>query len=80
VDGRIDCPVHRPQVNRTARTNRRFRRLAREVKAAHPWCSVCGSLDDLTVDHLMPLAQGGDLYGALRVVCRRCNSARGVGS
>jgi 5-methylcytosine-specific restriction enzyme A len=33
---------------------------------------------DLTADHVYPVALGGPERGPLRVVCRKCNSARGV--
>lgn len=34
------------------------------------------AVSDLTSDHLLPLALGGDVLGATRVLCRSCNSAR----
>jgi 5-methylcytosine-specific restriction endonuclease McrA len=41
---------------------------------AQPWCSVCGRRDDLTCDHIVPLARGGKGTRAnMRVVCRSCN-------
>ncbi|MEU1596193.1 hypothetical protein ABZ468_25875 [Streptomyces sp. NPDC005708] len=33
--------------------------------------------DDLTADHIVPPGAGGSEAGALRVLCRSCNSARG---
>lgn len=49
---------------------------ARATIAAQPWCSECGSTDDLTADHVVPLRSGARL-SPLRVVCRSCNSGRG---
>ena len=34
--------------------------------------------DDLTADHLEPQAHGGRPESAIRVLCRSCNSRRGV--
>jgi 5-methylcytosine-specific restriction endonuclease McrA len=52
-------------------------RRSRLLHAAHPWCEECGATTDLTADHIVPLASGGDPLGKLRVLCRSCNSRRG---
>lgn len=40
-------------------------------------CVDCGTLQDLTVDHIRPLSQGGTNDPSnLCVRCRRCNSAK----
>jgi hypothetical protein len=41
-------------------------------------CLKCDATEDLTLDHIIPWSHGGpDTVGNLRVLCRRCNSARG---
>lgn len=42
-------------------------------------CVLCGATDDLTVDHIVPLALGGtnDLDN-LHTLCRSCNCRKGV--
>lgn len=42
-------------------------------------CPECGSADDLTIDHIVPIARGGsnDLEN-LAVLCRPCNSRKGT--
>lgn len=41
-------------------------------------CVQCGSGEDLTVDHIIPRALGGeDKLDNLRVLCRSCNSRKG---
>jgi 5-methylcytosine-specific restriction endonuclease McrA len=73
-------PTHRPrQLLPTCRnTTRRgyghtHQLRARSVILARPWCSSCGSTDDLTADLVIPIIDGG-VHGALRVLCRTCNS------
>jgi 5-methylcytosine-specific restriction endonuclease McrA len=63
-----------------ARAARAVGNVPRDVPAIaqQPWCSLCGAADDLTADHVVPLAVGGDPLGRLRVLCRRCNSGRGA--
>jgi 5-methylcytosine-specific restriction endonuclease McrA len=47
--------------------------------ATHPWCQVCLALEDLTVDHIIPIARGGTHARTnLQVLCRACNSAKGA--
>jgi 5-methylcytosine-specific restriction endonuclease McrA len=46
---------------------------------AQPYCSYCGSAEDLTCDHVVPLVVGGlNTPSNIRVLCRSCNSARGA--
>lgn len=41
-------------------------------------CRYCRSVDDLTVDHVIPRCQGGpDLATNLVVACRSCNGRKG---
>lgn len=58
------------------RTRRRRQVLARDGSA----CRECGATDSPTIDHIVPLAQGGtsDL-GNLQVLCRRCNHRKADG-
>lgn len=67
-------------------------RLVRESRAAIPEavkaavfkrdgnrCVECGSVDDLTLDHVWPWSLGGeDTVENLRVLCRPCNSRKGA--
>lgn len=42
-------------------------------------CVRCGSSEDLTLDHILPQSLGGPhIEENLRVMCRKCNSARPV--
>ena len=69
--------------NRVRREQRgydsKWRRLSQMMRAAHPWCVKCGSTKDLTLDHIISLANGGtnDASNA-QVLCRKCNSQKGM--
>lgn len=42
-------------------------------------CLMCGSTDDLTLDHIYPWSKGGeDTLENLRTLCRSCNSSKGA--
>lgn len=70
---------NRPR-DRVTRTNRApWKNLSARLRRMQPWCSIPGCDDtDLTIDHIIPLAEGGAPYDLdnLRVLCRRHNSAR----
>ncbi|HLE90706.1 MAG TPA: HNH endonuclease signature motif containing protein [Anaerolineales bacterium] len=53
-----------------------FYELARRDGAM---CKECGSMEDLTVDHIIPLSRGGrnDLIN-MKILCRRDNSRKGA--
>lgn len=49
----------------------------RELLACSSSCAYCQSEEDLTIDHITPLAAGGkSTRGNLQVLCRRCNSRK----
>ncbi|WP_311210900.1 MULTISPECIES: HNH endonuclease [unclassified Aeromicrobium] len=43
-------------------------------------CVACGSEDDLTVDHIIPIIKGGEPTDEsnLRTLCRPCNLRKGT--
>lgn len=42
-------------------------------------CQACGSLDQLHIDHKVPLASGGkDKEGNLQTLCGKCNMSKGA--
>ncbi|MEU1030202.1 HNH endonuclease [Streptomyces mirabilis] len=65
----------------------KYRRIRAQVLRAHRarngdlcegWGVPAHASQDLTVDHIIPLAKGGTHRREnLRVLCRRCNSSRG---
>ena len=45
----------------------------------YPACCACGSKERLTIDHVVPLKQGGKhTYSNLQVLCHSCNAAKGA--
>lgn len=58
---------------------RAWQRKAARVKRQEPACAVCGTTDDLTVDHITPKAAGGtDHRDNLTTMCREHNSSKGA--
>lgn len=56
-----------------------WRRLSKATIQAQPWCTYCGSTDDLTADLVVPLELGGSIDETNVVTaCRPCNSKRGA--
>lgn len=85
VTDRHRCPAHAlPDLRAKDRVTRtrpaRWKRLSARLRRAQPFCSECGTRYDLTVDHVMPLAHGGDPFDEtnLDVLCRSCNGRKGA--
>lgn len=68
--------------NIVARNGTAWKNLSRRLRRLQPWCSVpgCGNTE-LTVDHIIPLIDGGEPYEItnLQVLCKSHNSAKGRG-
>lgn len=85
VTDRHRCPAHAlPDLRAKDRVTRtrpaRWKRLSARLRSRQPFCSSCGTRDDLTVDHVQPLALGGDPFDEtnLDVLCRSCNGRKGA--
>ncbi len=53
-----------------------WRKLSKQVRDERPYCEMCGAIEDLTADHIVPLSRGGELIvplSQLRVLCRSCH-------
>lgn len=74
------CELHpRPATPKPSATRRGYgsawQRLSKHARRLQPWCSDCGTNNDLTADHLVwPATQ----LEHVDVVCRSCNSKRGA--
>lgn len=77
------CPNRdRRRGNTTARGyGATWQRLARQAIAAQPWCTICGTTTDLTVDHHDPQTRGRTklTLDDVDVLCRSHNSSKGAG-
>lgn len=67
----------------TAVEKRRRRAAVAEWVSTHGWLCPGWQREphpstDLVADHIVAVAAGGAESGPLRVLCRRCNSARGA--
>ena len=55
----------------------KWKRLSQSYLRTHRVCVFCGAVDDLTVDHIVPLSRGGnDDRDNLQTLCRSCNSGK----
>ena len=60
-----------------------WQRLSRRARRLQPYCTDCGSPDDLTADHSPEAWQAHEdgrpiTLDMIDVVCRRCNGSRGA--
>lgn len=48
------------------------------VNAIERICIMCMAIEDLTIDHIMPLSKGGSNHiKNLQILCRKCNASKG---
>ncbi len=74
-----DAVIGKQRGSSTARGyTKQWQRTASKVKRQQPYCAVCGTDQDLTVDHITPKRLGGtDARDNLVTLCRTHNSAKG---
>lgn len=79
------CPLckgaPRKYPSKNTRTRGRYDYQWQKVRAKaielQPYCSICGTGNDLTGDHIIPLKAGGtNTLDNVRVLCRSCNTRR----
>ena len=77
------CARHllaRLQLGPRAYDKKAWRRASKQAREAQPFCLICGATSDLTADHVVPVAKGGDHVpdqNGIIVLCRRCNGRKG---
>ena len=76
ITTRTRCEEHSPTmgINGLPRTNydSNWRKLSEQARKEQPWCTICGSTHNLSLDHVIP----GTTQGGLMVLCRSCNSRK----
>jgi len=81
------CPSHRPKDRKPSRQQRGYdaawQELSRRARRLQPWCTDCGSTEDLQLDHLPSAWERKAAGKTIRlgtdteVVCGSCNRGRG---
>lgn len=75
------CPDHRrPHSKHKLSAAQRgydhaWQKLSRQARRLQPWCTWCGTEDDLTADHIRWPAES---LNDVQVLCRACNSRKGA--
>jgi 5-methylcytosine-specific restriction endonuclease McrA len=69
---------HKSKNTRTrGRYDYQWQKVRAEAIRLQPYCLFCGSTQDLTGDHILPLKEGGaNVLDNVRVLCRSCNTRR----
>jgi 5-methylcytosine-specific restriction endonuclease McrA len=71
--GQPYCETHKGEGRYSAQWNIN----SKAARAANPFCVRCGSIVDLTADHIVPRSRGGtDHLTNIQVLCRSCNSRK----
>lgn len=77
------CPDHRladTRPNGHVHTNpARWKNLSKRLRKDSPFCETCGAVEQLQLDHIIPLSAAPELtYTAenCRVLCKTCNGRR----
>jgi 5-methylcytosine-specific restriction endonuclease McrA len=78
-----DCAIPRPARPQPSRKDRHrtaaWDRLSARLRRQQPWCEGCGSTENLTADHKVPISIAPELALEplnVRVLCRSCNSRK----
>ena len=65
------------RIHRNKQYDYEWQKLSKYARTVQPWCSRCGSKKDLTADHILSLADGGqNVLSNIMVLCRSCNSSK----
>lgn len=74
----IQLVVEQLRAERAQRRNRNIPYAIKKAILARP-CAICGRPDDIEVDHVISVRQGGsNSADNLQPLCRTCNSVKGA--
>lgn len=76
---KVERPRHMDP-SRQWRSSYRWQKLRSQVLEEQPYCGICFTTEDLTVDHRLAVASGGDPYDRDNcwTLCRSHNSSKGA--
>lgn len=79
VPGVEPAPMTRREIMRYEFVRQRRERFRQLVERDGEYCQYCGTTQNLSIDHVMAIANGGtnDLDN-LQLLCRSCNSRKGA--
>lgn len=77
------CNGSKPRKHKSKNTRKpgqydyEWQKVRAEAIRLQPYCSFCGTDEDLTGDHIVPRKHGGkNTLDNIRVLCRSCNTRR----
>lgn len=73
------CAEHTPRRPSDERQTYAWQKRRREAIEDQPWCSICGSTEQLTLGHLVDHARGGRMEHGTQVECMPCNERKNRG-
>lgn len=77
--GRICQKNHKYKSRNGAAGKVDLRAWGEKLKEYEGKCAICGSADDITIDHIIPLSKGGtNDISNLQPLCRSCNCSKGA--
>lgn len=79
-DCRKDVIRERKDSGQRTAAGGRWKRLSIRLRKLQGWCDHCGTTENLTVDHIIPVSERPDLEFVVencRILCRSANAARG---
>ncbi len=77
LDRRHDCRRRAARKSATVNGQHSHGEWLEVLKRFNHQCAICGSTEQITQDHIIPITKGGnDSKDNLQPLCRRCNSAK----
>jgi len=69
-DKKFHCRIPRSRIGSNS--------IYEKIKSGNAKCAYCGSIENLEVDHIIPVSKGGgNTLDNLQILCRSCNLNKG---